>query len=248
MFHSRITQEFAQAVASAESLKDLSDIVEALTRDIGFRYFALTHHVDLPRAPQPAIRLHNYPAEWASWFDAERLGPSDPVHRASHLTQVGFRWSMLPHLIHLTPRDQFILERARLAGLGDGFTVPAHVAGESAGSCSFATRGGASLRADWIPVFQYLGAVAFDGARRLSGVRMLAADRPRMTDRQRDCLFWAARGKSDWEISQILGIGHDTASQHVKQARGRYGVCKRAQLTVHALYEGAVTFTDLLQR
>ena len=76
------------------------------------------------------IRLDNYPSDWVDYFDEARLGPSDPVHRASHLTSVGFAWSQLPELIQLTPRDHEILEHAGRRGIGDGFTVPAHVPGD----------------------------------------------------------------------------------------------------------------------
>jgi DNA-binding CsgD family transcriptional regulator len=241
-------QQFALAVEAAASIGELGALVDAITREMGFRYFALTHHVDIVRAPQPTIRIHNYPADWEAFFDAEGLGRSDPVHRASHLRNLGFRWTMLPDLIDLTRRDEDIIERSRRSGLADGYTVPAHMPGESEGSCSFATVHGRSYRVEWIPLAQFVGTAAFEAARRLSGVRRIDLDRPRLSDRQRDCIYWAARGKSDWAISQILGIGHDTAIQHMKEARSRYGVGNRTQLAIHALYDGALTFTDVLRR
>jgi LuxR family quorum-sensing system transcriptional regulator CciR len=70
---------------------------------------------------------------------------------------------------------------------------------------------------------------------------------PGLTDRQRDCLLWAARGKSDWEISRILGISHETVIQHLKQARERYGVGKRTLLAVHALFDGTISFLDIVK-
>ncbi len=244
-----IAQEFAEAVDRASHLEELAGLIEVVAREMGFDYFALSHHVDIPRAPQPAIRIHNYPAEWIDYFDAHQLGPSDPVHRASQQTNVLFPWARVGEMIPLTSRDVAILERARRAGLHDGVTVPAHVPGESAGSCSFAiATARPPLHYDRIAFIQLAGAIAFDGARRLSGIRSLVGVRPRLTDRQRDCIHWAARGKSDWEIAQILGISHETAIQHGKQARDRYGVVKRAQLTVHALFDGTVSFVDLLRR
>lgn len=244
----KTAQAFAFAVETAATIDELATLLEAIAHEMGFQHYALAHHVDVPRAPQPAIRVHNYPGEWEAWFDAERLGPSDPVHRASHLTSVGFPWSRLPQLIVMTKRDEEILAHSRRVGLTDGFTVPAHVPGESAGSCSFATAHGRTFRTEWMPLAQFVGATAFEGARRLSGVRRTDQDRPRLSDRQRDCIYWAARGKSDWETSQILGIGHDTAIQHMKEARSRYGVTNRTQLAIHALYDGALTFTDALKR
>jgi DNA-binding CsgD family transcriptional regulator len=241
-------QQFALAVEAAASFGELGRLVDAITREMGFRYFALTHHVDMWRAPHPAIRIHNYPPDWEAFFDAEGLGRSDPVHRASHLRNLGFPWAMLRELIDLTRRDEDILLRSRRAGLADGYTVPAHLPGEAEGSCSFATVHGRSYRVEWIPLAQYVGTAAFEAARRLSGMRRTDLDRPRLSDRQRDCIYWAARGKSEWETAQILGIGHGTAVQHMKEARRRYGVFNKTQLAIHALYDGALTFTDAMIR
>jgi len=244
----RFAEEFANAIAGATSLDELATVLAAIALELGFRYFALTHHVDIPSAPVPAVRLHNYPAAWADYFDAQRLGPSDPVHRASHMTGFGFTWSRLPGLIQLTPQDRDVLDRARQSGIGDGFTVPAHVPGESAGSCSFATSTGHEARADILYVAQLVGGLAFEAARRLVAIRGPLPERPQLTDRQRECVYWAARGKSDGEIAGILGISHETVILHLKQARARYGVYKRTQLAVHALFDGTLSFADLLGR
>ena len=76
MSFAKLAEEFADAIASATSLDELATVLAAIALELGFRYFALTHHLDIPRAPVPAIRLHNYPAAWAEYFDAQRLGPS----------------------------------------------------------------------------------------------------------------------------------------------------------------------------
>ena len=239
---------FVRDVSGVASETELADVLEAICMEMGFDYFALTHHVDIRRAPQPAIRLHNYPLQWVEYFDDQKLGPSDPVHRASHLTSVGFAWSKVPSMIHLTPRDRLVLDAAGYNGIGDGFTVPAHVPGESNGSCSFATRSGQAVQAKHLPTAQLVGAFAFEAARRLWRMRAGDTPSPQLTDRQRDCVVWAARGKSDWEIAQILGIGHETVIQHLKQARIRYGVTKRTMLAVSALFDGTINFIDVLKR
>ena len=238
---------FVRDLRLVESEEQLSSLLESISLELGFAFFALTHHVDIRQAPQPAIRLATYPAEWVDFFDRQRLGPSDPVHRASHLTSVGFAWSEVPAMIPLSRRDRDILDRAQLAGIGDGFTIPAHVPGESHGSCSFATRRGEPIEPDALPRAQLVGAFAFEAARRLWKIRAVDKPVPGLTDRQRDCLLWAARGKSDWEISRILGISHETVIQHLKQARERYGVGKRTLLAVHALFDGTISFLDIVK-
>jgi LuxR family quorum-sensing system transcriptional regulator CciR len=228
---------------------DLGIALAEVTREMGFSYFALTHHVDMRRAPRPAVRLHNYPCGWEDYFEEQELGRSDPVHRASQLTTVGFAWSQLPRMIELTRVDRQVLDEAERRGIGGGFTVPAHVPGEVNGSCSFATAAGARVPEEHLALAQLVGAFAFEAARRLArmrdrGLRAL----PRITDRQRDCVIWAARGKTDWEIARILGVSHDTVIEHLRHARERYGVGKRAQLTVHALFDGTISFVDVLKR
>jgi DNA-binding CsgD family transcriptional regulator len=71
---------------------------------------------------------------------------------------------------------------------------------------------------------------------------------PVLTDRQRDCVLWAARGKGDWEISRILGVSEETVARHIKQACERYGVNKRTLLAIRTLFDGTLTFTDVFGR
>ena len=96
---------------------------------------------------------------------------------------------------------------------------------------------------------QLVGAFGFEAARRLAGVRGGGCPpAARLTDRQRDCVVWAARGKSDWEIARILDLRPDTVVQYLKRARERYGVTKRTMLAIHALFDGTISFTDVMRR
>lgn len=225
----------------------LAALLDDITRDLHFRYWALTHHVDIRSHPDRAIRLSNYPGEWAEYYDAHNLSLSDPVHRASHMTSLGFAWSRIPELIPLTPRDREILDRGGTNGIGDGFTVPAHVPGESRGSCSFANPAGTPLPEADLPLAQLIGTLAFEAARRLWRVRPTAS-RPALTDRQRECLIWVARGKTDWEIAKILGVTHHTVVMHLKHARDRFGGGKRTSLVAQALYDSSISFPDIFRR
>lgn len=241
---------FIRLVEAAANADDLATAMTAIALELGFQYFALSHHVDIARAAGKAIRLHNYPLKWANYYDGNALGVSDPVHRASHVTSVGFAWSRMPEMIALTPNDRRVLAMGREEGIGDGFTIPANVPGEARGSCSFANEAGRPMPEAMLPLAQLAGAFAFEAARRLwigRGERS-GGDGPSLTDRQRDCVLWAARGKSDWEISRILGVSEETVIRHIKQARERYGVQKRTLLAIRTLFDGTLSFDDILKR
>jgi LuxR family quorum-sensing system transcriptional regulator CciR len=236
---------FVRDVRELESEEELACALADIADELGFRYFALTHHVDVRRS-SAAIRIHNYPGGWAEWFDDQSLGSSDPVHRASNVTSVGFAWSALPEMIALTERDRRILELARKEGIGEGFTVPAHVPGEAHGSCSFACVSGQRMPGERLPLLQLVGAFAFEAARRMR--RRQFSGRPvRLTERQRECVIWAARGKSDWEIARILGVSEATVGEHLRHAYERYGVGKRTLVAIHALFDGTIGFLDVLR-
>lgn len=245
-----LAMQFIRIVEAVGSADELMAAMAVVTADLGFQYFALTHHVDIVAASGSAIRIHNYPARWVDYHDDHALGVCDPVHRASHVTGVGFTWSEMPTMIPLTAEDRRVLALAREAGIGDGFTVPAHVPGEARGSCSFANEAGRSVPREMLPFAQLAGTFAFEGARRLWSARghISAPPSPVLTDRQRDCVLWAARGKGDWEISRILGISEETVARHIKQACARYGVNKRTLLAIRTLFDGTLTFTDIFRR
>ena len=54
-------------------------------------------------------------------------------------------------------------------------------------------------------------------------------DEVRLTPRERDALAWVAEGKSDWEISVILGVSETTVRFHVDNARRKLGAVNRTQ-------------------
>lgn len=243
-----VAEAMRTVMRETRELGDVHDALADCCEAMGFRYFALTHHVDFARAPHQGVRLHNYPSLWEEWFDERSLGRFDPIHRASHVASFGFSWSEVPDLIQLTPRDIEVLEEAKRVGIGEGFTVPVHVPGEYNGSCSFAVRRGDLLPNAQTLVAQLVGCLAFEAARRIAQPRRLPPETVPLTDRQRDCVLWAARGKTDWEISCILGVSHETVIQHLKHARERYGVTKRTHLAVMALFDGSICFSDIFLR
>lgn len=239
--------EFIDIAASARSPADLGDLMDHFTRRMGYDFFALTHHVDMAAASPGAIRLHNYPLHWEEFFDRNRLGLSDPIHRASQRTVIGFAWHRVPELIDLTPVDRHVLVLAEEHGIGDGFTIPAHIPGEAHGSCSFAMATGKPAPTRSVALAQLAGTYAFEAARSLWRVRPRMPG-PVLTDRQRDCLILVARGKTDKEVARLVGISPETVIQHIKQARDRYGVQKRTSLLIRALFDGTICFADILKR
>jgi len=225
--------------------RDLHALLEDATRELGFDYFALLHHASLASTRAGLIRIDSYPAGWDGELAARGLIGADPVHHACARTNVGFAWAELPELAVIGRRQREILDQGRKFGIGDGFTMPANVPGEPAGSCSFAVRSGRALPAGRLRFAELIGAHAFRAARRIHDYPACAR-RPRLSRRERQCVRLVAAGKTDWEIAAILRISVETAHQYVKRARAAYDVVSRAQLVACGLRDFLVSFDEAI--
>lgn len=56
-----------------------------------------------------------------------------------------------------------------------------------------------------------------------------------VSTRERDCLQWAAKGKTSWEMSQILGISESTIIYHLRNATKKLDAANRMHAVAKAL-------------
>jgi LuxR family quorum-sensing system transcriptional regulator CciR len=248
MGETRDVQEFVRQSRKLNDLDELKTLVERATHEFGFRYFLLSHHVNVT-GPN-FVQLSNYPVDWSNAMRRKSHFADDPVIRACQKTATPFLWSELGKLIKISAPQREILEGAARAGFGPGFTTPIHIPGECTGSGSFAVLSGRQLNTAVIPFLQYLACFAFEAARRLSmaghKLRFDSAKMPSLTERQLDCIVLMAQGKSDWDTGKILGISQRTVQEHLDTARNKYGVGSRTQLIVRTLFDNQVGFQDIM--
>lgn len=241
-------QHFIDMSRQARDLDELESLLHGATNAMGFDYYALVQHIDVrAHDKQSVVWIENYPRSWAEVFIHTGLYASDPINLASHRTAVGFSWSDVPRLLKLNNHHRKVLDTARREGMGDGFTVPANIPGEISASCSFAVRAGRDMPGDVAMMAQMVGSFAFEAARKLVVRAHDGADGPtHLTPRQLECLSLVAKGKSDWEIGQILGLKESTVRDYVEDARERYNVKRRVQLVLRAVHDGHLTLSDAI--
>jgi DNA-binding CsgD family transcriptional regulator len=58
---------------------------------------------------------------------------------------------------------------------------------------------------------------------------------PRLTKRERECLIWVASGRTDWEISEILRISHQTVHKHINSSLRKLNATTRAHAVALAI-------------
>lgn len=200
---------------------------------------------------EQAFLRSNYPADWRSFYDAEKLVHVDPTvaHCVAHSTSL--IWS--PGLFRSNPQ-QAMYEEASAYGLRSGVTLPMHGPKGELGILCFVNDAKPSKQFDRdvgqvLPELSYLRDVVFQsgvdfallGAAAASG-ELLAAPipLPRLTPRELECLQWTMAGKTSWEIGRILGISESTVNYHVGNCNNKFEVANRYQAVVKALKLGVL--------
>lgn len=244
-----VVQEFVKESASIDEMAQLREAIEASCRELGFNYFAIIHHIRFGRPSTDRVRLSNYPVEWLAKLREDETF-REPVLKAAERTSTGFLWSRLGEHVPLCESEQRYMQRAAQVGLAEGFTVPNHVPGETFGSCHFAVSRRSDLPHNNLPAAQALGCFAFEKARQILREHQQPSEQyvvpAPLTERQRDCVLFAARGKSDSVIADLLNIRRRTVNEHIEAAKRRYSVATRTQLIVRALFRSEICFSEVL--
>jgi LuxR family quorum-sensing system transcriptional regulator CciR len=243
----RLAEQFTEKAVEASDIPRLAAHLEDVGRELGFRYFALVHHVSLRRSAPRLIESSNYPPVWSEMFVGRHFFVDDPVLHASQRTAAAFAWHDVGRLLPLNERHRAILAQSRREGMGEGITIPANVPGEPTGSCSFATRSGLPLPCrSRLFAAQLIGLHAFERARDLNGLPRSRDQVPHLSPREEDCLRLLVAGASDKLIARQLKLSPETTRRYIKTARAAYGAATRTELVVRALRDGLVSFDDAI--
>lgn len=240
-------QNYVRDLPDIRTMADLESRFAEVIARLGFRYYAVVHHVNVVAPPLGFVKMTNYPVAWRDEFTHYSYYSDDPTRVACAMTAQPFLWAGVSGLIRLTPRQQRFMQAARARGLASGYTVPIHVPGRVSGSVNLAPPPECELRRDMLPAAHHVAVFTFEAARRIAeqdaAMRLPPVE---LTSRQREVVQLVAQGKSNWATGQILGIAERTVKEHVHEAMLQYGVSSRAELVVRTIFDGNLSFADVI--
>lgn len=243
------TDTILRALARVSERDELAGLMNAMTRELGFRYYALIHHDDLRGEPADRVKLLDYPAAIEDRLIGEGIWRRDPVLRGCVFAQRAFRWSELPGIIAMDRRDPESIALGDNAGLNEGITVPYWSLGECMGSCTFAGTRAPKRAKSYVGMAQMLGIFAFQAARRIqTGAMSAPSPRPRLRPRPRDCVVLAGRGYSNKEIARALSLTPRTVDGYLTEARLLFDAHDRTELVFSAIFAGEIGLAELSRR
>ncbi len=141
--------------------------MEAVTREMDFRHYALIHHDDL-RSPRPDhVDLRDYPAAITERLIGQQRYRRDPVIRGCIFADGTFLWSDLSQFIRFNHCDRTSFEHGQREGLNEGITVPYVRLGDRTGSCTFAGTQHPERAHRFLGAAQMIGIFAFQAASKM---------------------------------------------------------------------------------
>ena len=245
-------ENYSEVFQDLCNLDDLQRVLGRVSRSFGFQNFV--YHVVRPPVGGKRLRLSGVAkieqiacngqdgCNAQNGCGGEEFGcPDSLLEQLGNMT-LPYRW------------DQFegaAAEREFLARFFDGMpdnelnfgvTVPLHgPAGGLAALCFASHRKPPALDANWAACRDDLilvGSYAHQAAQ--NGIGRAPADSPHLTARESEILLWTARGKTAWEIGEILEISDETVRFHLKNATRKFGVFSKHQAVVQAIVGGMI--------
>jgi len=233
--------DFIDRLASLSTAEAVIAAFRAEAGRFGYSTFALG---ELPRHGSdalPAFFVSTWPSDWVEVYTGESIGPDDPT--------VAFaRTGVLPETFSGLRRRRMAcggsvrtFDVAAAHGWPEGLAIPIHGPNGYRGIVTVAGETKELSRPDRAA----LHLMALYLHERLKGLLApeLAAvpvDGPLLSRGEIECIHWLIAGKSDWEMSEILGIFEWNAHWRIEKAKAKFGVKTRAQLTALAVHHGYV--------
>ncbi len=239
--------EFIDASNKSDSVDSLFEIYKKAMANLGFDrviFSLMTDHVAIDRPAGHGIML-NYSEDWMKFYVEKRFDVIDPVRRNMYSADTAFVWKEMLLLPHLTRTQVNFMKQGEDAGLNDGIGIPLRgPRGAIAGIGAASSSGGVEINKNSLSYANLLAqqfyTVFLDIERRRLNRLETEQDMILLSDREQEILQWCSRGKTKWEISQILNISTHTVDFHTRNCLKKLDANSVALAILKALNMGLI--------
>jgi len=185
------------------------------------------------------ILLCDYPAEWLERYVARNYVDHDPLVSRMRQSPEPIQWrDAAAEGIDADHDIETVMGEAAEFKLRDGLAFPLVTLD---GQVVMVSLGGEQVEMSSVEfgMISLVATYAIGRAMQLHSNEQ-AIDHVELTPRESECLRWAAAGKSEWEISQILGISEHTSEKHLLNAKFKLGAVNRVQAVAEAIRRGYI--------
>jgi LuxR family transcriptional regulator, quorum-sensing system regulator BjaR1 len=175
---------------------------------------------------------NGWPVEWFELYNRENLSAVDPVPRHCFNTLNPFEWKDVPYDRERNVAAHNVMMRARDFRFHEGFCIPIHY-DDATGAISMAGER-PYLDAETKSALHLMSVFTHGRLRALTRSGPQGPSR-RLSETEAEVLRWAARGKTAWETSRILGISERNVRWHLEEAQRKLMAPNKTATVARAL-------------
>ncbi|MCA6111274.1 autoinducer binding domain-containing protein [Bradyrhizobium cenepequi] len=236
-----IFQEFVDSIKTASNEAELERVATRLTQRLSFQRFAY-----LRLTGDTPMLISSYPKSWTSRYFQLGYQQLDPVVRRARVEHALFGWGGVGSAPVGNREQRRFFDEAATFGIRSGITAPIRGGFGRMAAFTLATDDRdvhpERLVADWKDLVQLAG--LYFHSHVAGRLDIPSTDKPagsELTQRERQCLAWAAQGKTVADIAVLVQISPRTVVFHLENARRKLGAASIAQCVAEALRRGLLS-------
>ena len=225
--------DLVDRIAAAPTVSGVWDAYLGATKLVGLPFGAAAFY-PLDAQEPPRVIADALPENWLQDYRDQELAKGDLLTPRARQSQTSFEWRMTDwDREALTGSQRRWYDHNIETGLLGGLIIKDLRRGENM-VLLVCGHDGILETHDRLALY-------FAGQEAMLRLREMAVpDYATLSRRERECLQWAAAGKTDWEISRILSLSDKTVNIYIERAKAKFGANTRAQAIVMALQGGLI--------
>jgi DNA-binding CsgD family transcriptional regulator len=229
----------ARCGAAGELAAMIADFRHTVAR-FGFAVSACGGWVGVGKQRTSRFFFIDWPQDWIDLYTAQNFFAHDFVVAEARVRLTPFAWEEVRAGRKLTTAEQNVYDAARRYGWREVFAVPIHGPFGYQALVTMAAKQLCPLSAAERAALQMMAFAIHDRCRTAAGAGDTGRQTHELSERERECLQWAAAGKTDAEIGKLIGVSAATAHFHIERAKKKLGVRSRAEAIARLVLRGEI--------
>ncbi|MCW9013933.1 MAG: LuxR family transcriptional regulator [Gammaproteobacteria bacterium] len=238
-------QELIELCKTAETVDEIHNICSMASNQFGFEQFMYGSRVPTSFVRPQLIIISGYRKDWWDHYTEQEYMKVDPIVNYCANSTIPMQWHELNHPVEDKKRVQQLANESSDFGLNSGFSFPVHSPRGEAAMLSFSSSekpiNAAPRMQDAGPHLMMLAYHIHESVMRIFRNSDKISPAVILTGREKECLLWAAEGKTSDETAQILHISESTVRFHLNNAARKLNVHTRRHAIARAICLGLIT-------
>jgi DNA-binding CsgD family transcriptional regulator len=224
------------AMERARNSDELRKEMERFAREMGFEHFAYALTVNAPSLKPQQYFINGFPTAWLERYLSQDYFKVDPIVKHAQHSAMPAIWT--DEMFHDGKSAQF-WDEAQAYGLQAGLSFAVREQPGVTGIFSLARDRVLEMQGQDLAALvgraQMFASLLHHAVARIDLPKLLPSPDATLTSRERECIQWAADGKTAWEIGQILSIAERTVVFHINNVIQKLGASNKTQAIVRAV-------------